>query len=133
MSQVLNLKKTELNMLAAFLGHDVRVHREFYRLPEATMQVAKISKLLMTMEQGVGRWRGKSMDELDLDFDDVSSVGEENGDGINEDDDLHSTEEKGARGKRRDRELKKSRAHRTWTAAEKAAVRSQLGDFFRTL
>ena len=107
MSQVLNLKKTELNMLAAFLGHDVRVHREFYRLPEATMQVAKISKLLMTMEQGVGRWRGKSMDELDLDFDDVSSVGEENGDGINEDDDLHRTGEKGARGKRRDHELKK--------------------------
>jgi integrase len=40
MSQMLNLKDNELDVLATFLGHDVRVHREFYRLPEDTIQVS---------------------------------------------------------------------------------------------
>ena len=66
LSQVLNLRDNELDMLAGFLGHDIHVHREFYRLPEATMQVAKISKLLMCMEQGVTKMKGKTLDQLDV-------------------------------------------------------------------
>jgi integrase len=38
-SQMLNLKDNELDVVAAFLGHDIRVHREFYRLPSDTIQV----------------------------------------------------------------------------------------------
>ena len=60
LSQVLPLRDNGLDMLANFLGHDIRVHREFYRLPEATMQVAKISKLLMCMERGVGSLNGQN-------------------------------------------------------------------------
>jgi len=52
LSQVLNLSNTELDHLANFLGHDIRVHRQFYRLPEGTLQLAKISKILMALEQG---------------------------------------------------------------------------------
>ncbi|MBN3310325.1 KMT5A methyltransferase, partial [Amia calva] len=33
------------NQIANFLGHDVRVHRNYYRSPEATIQLAKVSKL----------------------------------------------------------------------------------------
>ncbi|CAM4558620.1 unnamed protein product [Leuciscus chuanchicus] len=51
-SQVMNLKDNELDQLADFLGHDIRVHREYYRLPQSTIQLAKISKLLMAMEKG---------------------------------------------------------------------------------
>lgn len=50
LSQVLNLTNTELDQLADFLGHDIRVHRQFYRLPEGTLQLAKISKVLMALE-----------------------------------------------------------------------------------
>lgn len=50
--QILNLKNNELDQVSDFLGHDIRVHREYYRLPEATIQLAKISKLLMAMEKG---------------------------------------------------------------------------------
>ncbi|ESO91856.1 hypothetical protein LOTGIDRAFT_163215 [Lottia gigantea] len=32
-SQILSLKENEMDALAGFLGHDIRVHREFYRLP----------------------------------------------------------------------------------------------------
>jgi len=32
-SQVLNLKENELDPLAQFTGHNIRVHREYYRMP----------------------------------------------------------------------------------------------------
>lgn len=68
MSQVLNLKEHELDILANFMGHDIRVHREFYRLPEATVQVAKVAKLLLTMENGGKKLpAGQSLDDIQLD------------------------------------------------------------------
>ncbi|KAK9959586.1 hypothetical protein ABG768_009700, partial [Culter alburnus] len=64
-SQILNLKNNELDQLADFLGHNINVHREYYRLPEATIQVAKISKLLLALEKGkLTELRGKSLDEI---------------------------------------------------------------------
>lgn len=64
-SQVMNLKDNELDQLADFLGHDIRVHREYYRLLQSTIQLAKISKLLMAMEKGsVKDIQGKSLDEI---------------------------------------------------------------------
>ncbi|XP_041917243.1 uncharacterized protein LOC121681526 isoform X2 [Alosa sapidissima] len=69
-SQVMNLKDNELDQLADFLGHDIRVHREYYRLPQSTIQLAKISKLLMAMEKGsVKDIQGKSLDEIGDDID----------------------------------------------------------------
>ncbi|XP_041936689.1 uncharacterized protein LOC121698558 isoform X1 [Alosa sapidissima] len=66
----MNLKDNELDQLADFLGHDIRVHREYYRLPQSTIQLAKISKLLMAMEKGsVKDIQGKSLDEIGDDID----------------------------------------------------------------
>lgn len=67
LSQILNLKDHELDLLADFLGHDIRVHREFYRLPEHTLQVAKISKILIAMETGqMAKQAGRSLDEISV-------------------------------------------------------------------
>lgn len=52
MSQVMNLNKNELDVLANFMGHDIRVHRQFYRLPEDILQIAKVSKVLLNLEKG---------------------------------------------------------------------------------
>lgn len=68
LSQVLNLSNTELDQLADFLGHDIRVHRQFYRLPEGTLQLAKISKVLMALEQGrLAEFKGKTLDDINID------------------------------------------------------------------
>ncbi|XP_060798518.1 uncharacterized protein LOC132900442 isoform X2 [Neoarius graeffei] len=68
LSKVLNLQETELDQLADFMGHDIRVHRQFYRLPEGTLQLVKISKILMAMEQGrLAEFQGKSLEEIDID------------------------------------------------------------------
>ncbi|CAJ1074397.1 hypothetical protein F2P79_020338 [Xyrichtys novacula] len=68
LSQVLNLSNTELDQLADFLGHDIRVHRQFYRLPEGTLQLAKISKVLLALEKGrLGEFKGKTLDDINID------------------------------------------------------------------
>ena len=53
-SQVLSL-----NWLARHLGHDVRVHREFYRIHESTIEIAKVSKLLLAVDGGKTSKGGK--------------------------------------------------------------------------
>ena len=67
MSQILNLHENELDILAQFLGHDICVHRDFYRLPCATIQVAKVSKWLLAMEKGLP---GLSLNDITLDDED---------------------------------------------------------------
>jgi len=39
-SQILNLQECDLDILAGFLGHNIHVHRNFYRLPQETLQLA---------------------------------------------------------------------------------------------
>lgn len=65
--QLLNLKENELEALATFMGHDKSVHKEYYRLPEDTMQLAKVSKILLQLEKGkIDRCKGKNLDDLDF-------------------------------------------------------------------
>ncbi len=74
LSTVLNLKTTELDQLADFLGRNIDVHRKHYRLPEGTLQLAKISKVLLVMETGrLGEFKGKSLDEIHIDVNDMQS------------------------------------------------------------
>ena len=66
-SQILNLQECELDLLAGFLGHDIHVHRNFYRLPQDTLQLAKISKLLIAYDRGqIAAFKGKNLDDIDI-------------------------------------------------------------------
>ncbi|XP_042275071.1 uncharacterized protein LOC121901997 isoform X1 [Thunnus maccoyii] len=68
LSTVLNLRDNEMDILANFLGHDIRVHRQYYRLPEGTLQLAKVSKVLIALEQGrLSDFKGMSLDEIQID------------------------------------------------------------------
>lgn len=64
--QLLDLSEQELEQVARFMGHDIRVHRDFYRQTDKTFQIAKISKLLFAMEQGTGTLTGKNLNTIDL-------------------------------------------------------------------
>jgi len=73
-SQVLNLKENELDLLAQFMGHDVRVHREYYTLPNDILQTAKVAKLLVAIESGQQeRLTGQSLDDIDINVNEGSS------------------------------------------------------------
>ena len=66
MSQLLSLREYEMDQLASFLCHDIRIHKEYYRLADAT-KVAKLSKLLILMENGgAGMFPEKDLDDLDF-------------------------------------------------------------------
>ena len=65
-SQIINLKECELDVLATFMGHDLRIHREYYRLPSDYLQVAKVSRIMLAMEKGtLHAFSGMTLDELD--------------------------------------------------------------------
>lgn len=63
-SQILNLKTHELDQLATFIGHNIEVHREFYRLPEETLQMAKVSRILFALQGGMAKFKGKSLEDI---------------------------------------------------------------------
>ena len=58
LSQLLNLQESELELLANHLGHDITVDRGFYQLPEDTLNLAKVGKLLLALEKGFSRYSG---------------------------------------------------------------------------
>ena len=61
----MNLAENESDWLARHLGHDIRVHREFYRLHESTVELAKISKILIASEKGeTHKLKGLSLEEI---------------------------------------------------------------------
>lgn len=67
MSQLVCLKENELDVLAQYMGHDLRTHRDFYRLPSDTIQLAKISKILLALEKGqLQHYQGKGLDDIEV-------------------------------------------------------------------
>lgn len=68
LSQVLNLEENESDQHADFLGHDIRIHRQYYRLPQGTLQLARMSKVLLAMERGtVSQYKGMTLDDIEID------------------------------------------------------------------
>ena len=65
LSQVVNLRDNELDILAQYMGHDVRIHREVYRMPSGTMQLAKISKLLIALDKGTLP-QNRSLEDIEI-------------------------------------------------------------------
>ncbi|XP_034017463.1 uncharacterized protein LOC117502534 isoform X2 [Thalassophryne amazonica] len=65
LSTVLNMADTNLDQLTNFLSYDVAIHCELDRLPEKTLHLAKISKVLMALEQGrLAEFRDKNLDQI---------------------------------------------------------------------
>ena len=64
----MRLKENELDSLATFLGHDLRTHAQFYRLPSDVVQIARISKLFLAAEKDrLAEFAGKTLDQISLD------------------------------------------------------------------
>ena len=66
-SQILNLQVCDLDILPSFLGHNIHVHCNFYRLPQETLQLAKVCKILAYDRGQIASYKGKNLDEIQLD------------------------------------------------------------------
>lgn len=64
-SQILNLEKNDLEIMAGFLGHDIRIHNSFYRLSNDTLRIARMGIILTAFDNGdISKYSGKSLDEI---------------------------------------------------------------------
>jgi len=64
----MDLEQNELGWLANHLAHDVKTHQGFYRKHEASLELAKVSKLLIAAEYGtISAYSGKSLKDINLD------------------------------------------------------------------
>ena len=58
-----------LEMLTNFLGRHIKVNREFYHLPEETLQLAKCGNMLVLMDEGkLTNCAGKTLSEIEIDL-----------------------------------------------------------------
>lgn len=67
-----SLTGVELEELARHMGHELAVHRNFYRLQEDVIELAKVSKLLLAVEEGKA---GLNIDDIVLE--DFGQIGAE--------------------------------------------------------
>ena len=51
-SQLFDLNNGELEWLSNHMGHDLNIHKDFYRLHDSTIEIGKVSRLLMAIDAG---------------------------------------------------------------------------------
>ena len=61
-SQLLALTEADFEVLTRHMGHDAHVHREYYRLPDTTLELTKAAVLMTTLDEGeVNQLKGKDL------------------------------------------------------------------------
>ena len=66
-SQLADLSENHLRWLADHMGHNIDVHREYYRLRESTVEVTKVARLLCAIDEGnTESIQGKKLSEINI-------------------------------------------------------------------
>ena len=66
-SQLVDMYESEMGWLARHLGHDIHVHKDYYRLPDTTLELAVVGNLLMAVDEGrAHEFKGKNPREIQL-------------------------------------------------------------------
>ncbi|CAB4023564.1 hypothetical protein CGI_10009146, partial [Paramuricea clavata] len=70
--QLVDINESEMGWLANHLGHNIHVHKEYYRLPQSTLERTVVGNLLMAVvERRAHQFKGKNPREITLaDFED---------------------------------------------------------------
>ena len=49
------------------MGHDIRIHRQFYRLPLSILQKAKVAQVLQVINSGnIAKYKGQMFEDIDV-------------------------------------------------------------------
>jgi len=137
LGQVVCLQENELESLATFLGHDLRIHAQFYRLPSDVVQIARISKLFLAAEKGrLAEFAGKTLDQISLDdADDLENSGSESSASEVEEtasgNELQQDEESAQSSVvvQKKRRIRQAVTKKHWSTAEKDSVRMHFAEF----
>lgn len=67
-SQLVDMNETEMGWLAGHLGHDIHIHKEYYRMQPSTLEMAVVGNLLMAVDEGrAHKFKGKHLRDIKLD------------------------------------------------------------------
>ena len=75
MSQLVELAPSELQQLANFMGHDLNVHMDYYRLPDDIEQITKVGRLLIAAEDGKFKRAEHAMNINEIKISEFESTG----------------------------------------------------------
>ncbi|XP_066928482.1 uncharacterized protein [Clytia hemisphaerica] len=66
-SQIADLSENDLGWLANHLGHGLSVHKEYYRLRDSTVELSKVSRILLAIDEGnASKFMGKKLSEITI-------------------------------------------------------------------
>lgn len=66
-TQILKMDTDDLEQLASFMGHTMKTHSEWYRLPSDVYQTAKVSKILLhAQNNSIDKYKGCNLSELEV-------------------------------------------------------------------
>ena len=62
------MNETEMGWLAKHLGHDLQIHKDFYRMQDSTLEMAVVGNLLMAIDEGrAHNFKGRNLRDITLD------------------------------------------------------------------
>ncbi|CAG9827006.1 unnamed protein product [Diabrotica balteata] len=89
LTQLFEMKESDLEQLSTFMGHTSEVHKKSYRLPDDVYQTAKITKILLLMEKGqAAKFKGKSLEEIEVDMEEELFTSENTSEEVDEAEEL---------------------------------------------
>ena len=66
-TQISDLSENELRWLADHMGHNLDVHRDFYRLKDSTIELTKVARVLCAIDEGnAANFSGKSLSDINV-------------------------------------------------------------------
>ncbi|KAL3275245.1 hypothetical protein HHI36_020014 [Cryptolaemus montrouzieri] len=142
-TQIIKMDHTELDQLATFMGHTKDTYEGWYRLPTDVHQTVKISKiLLMSENRSIQEFKGRNLDDLNVNVDIVEDDVTEDEEEIAEfKEEILEIKEEIAEIQEVDKQTtaeykwgnieKKKRVLRKWTKEEKQAAESYFSEHLR--
>ncbi|KAL3870155.1 hypothetical protein ACJMK2_038238, partial [Sinanodonta woodiana] len=77
-AQVIDLSDHELQWLSSHLAHDLKTYKQYYRQQDSTLELTKVSKLLLAAEAGkLGEYTGKKLDDINVEDIEMPNIEEE--------------------------------------------------------
>ncbi|XP_028415486.1 uncharacterized protein LOC114538508 [Dendronephthya gigantea] len=66
-SQLVDMNETEMGWLAEHMGHDLHIHKEYYRLPQNTLEIAVVGNLLLAIDEGrAHKFKGRNLRDINI-------------------------------------------------------------------
>lgn len=65
--QVVDLSPVETESLSDYMGHSLNIHKNFYRLHDSVIELAKVSRVLMAVDiTEIAKYQGQRLEDMNI-------------------------------------------------------------------